>query len=73
MDFDSLDDFLNHSQNRVQQYLNTAISQRRASGVLSQAMAYSAVRGGKRVRAALVYGTARACGVDQFRPSSRSS
>ncbi|CAI8405926.1 MAG: polyprenyl synthetase family protein [Gammaproteobacteria bacterium] len=64
MDFDSLDDFLNHSQNRVQQYLNTAISQRRASGVLSQAMAYSAVRGGKRVRAALVYGTARACGVD---------
>jgi geranylgeranyl pyrophosphate synthase len=48
----------------VQQYLNTAISQRRASGVLSQAMAYSAVRGGKRVRAALVYGTARACGVD---------
>jgi geranylgeranyl pyrophosphate synthase len=64
LDFDSLDDFLNHSQNRVQQYLNTAISQRRASGVLSQAMAYSAVRGGKRVRAALVYGTARACGVD---------
>ena len=64
MDFDSLDDFLNHSQNRVQQCLNTAISQRRASGVLSQAMAYSAVRGGKRVRAALVYGTARACGVD---------
>ncbi len=64
MDFDSLDDFLNHSQNRVQQYLNTAISQRRASGVLSQAMAYSAVRGGKRVRAALVYGTARACCVD---------
>lgn len=64
MDFDSLDDFLNHSQNRVQQYLNTAISQRRASGVLSQAMAYSAVRGGKRVRAALVYGSARACGVD---------
>ena len=64
MDFDSLDDFLNHSQNRVQQYLNTAINQRRASGVLSQAMAYSAVRGGKRVRAALVYGTARACGVD---------
>ena len=64
MDFDSLDDFLNHSQNRVQQYLNTAISQRRASGVLSQAMAYSAVRGGKRVRAALVYGTARACSVD---------
>jgi geranylgeranyl pyrophosphate synthase len=64
LDFDSLDDFLNHSQNRVQQYLNTAISQRRASGVLSQAMAYSAVRGGKRVRAALVYGTARACGID---------
>ena len=64
MDFDSLDDFLNHSQNRVQQYLNTAINQRRASGVLSQAMAYSAVRGGKRVRAALVYGAARACGVD---------
>jgi len=64
LDFDSLDDFLNHSQNRVQQYLNTAISQRRASGVLSQAMAYSAVRGGKRVRAALVYGSARACGVD---------
>ena len=64
MDFDSLDDFLNHSQNRVQQYLNTAIGQRRASGPLSQAMAYSAVRGGKRVRAALVYAGARACGVD---------
>ena len=64
MDFDSLDDFLNHSQNRVEQYLNTAIGQRRASGVLSQAMAYSAVQGGKRVRAALVYGAARACGVD---------
>ena len=64
MDFDSLDDFLNHSQTRVHQYLNTAISQRRASGPLSQAMAYSAVRGGKRVRAALVYAAARACGVD---------
>ena len=64
MDFDSLDEFLNHSQNRVEQYLNTAIGQRRASGVLSQAMAYSAVQGGKRVRAALVYGAARACGVD---------
>ncbi len=64
MDFASLDDFSNHCQNRVQQYLNTAISQRRASMVLSQAMAYSAVRGGKRVRAALVYGAARACGVD---------
>lgn len=64
MDFASLDDFLNHSQNRVQQYLKTAISQRRASVVLSQAMAYSSLRGGKRVRAALVYGAARACGVD---------
>lgn len=64
MDFDSLEDFLSHSQNRVQQYLNTAIGQRRASGPLSQAMAYSAVRGGKRVRAALVYAAARACGVD---------
>ena len=64
MDFDSLDDFLSHSQNRVEQYLNTAIGQRRASGVLSQAMTYSAVQGGKRVRAALVYGAARACGVD---------
>ncbi len=64
MDFDSLDEFLNHSQNRVEQYLNTAIGQRRASGVLSQAMTYSAVQGGKRVRAALVYGAARACGVD---------
>tara|TARA_B110000967_G_C18856329_1_gene547431 strand:+ start:156 stop:1052 length:897 start_codon:yes stop_codon:yes gene_type:complete len=64
LDFDSLDEFLNHSQNRVEQYLNTAIGQRRASGVLSQAMTYSAVQGGKRVRAALVYGAARACGVD---------
>jgi geranylgeranyl diphosphate synthase type II len=64
LDFDSLEDFLSHSQNRVQQYLNTAIGQRRASGPLSQAMAYSAVRGGKRVRAALVYAAARACGVD---------
>ena len=64
MDFDSLEEFLDHSKNRVEQYLNTAISQRRASGVLSQAMAYSAVQGGKRVRAALVYGAARACGVD---------
>lgn len=64
MDFDSLADFLSHSQSRVEQYLNTAISQRRDSGVLSQAMAYSAVQGGKRVRAALVYGAARACGID---------
>jgi geranylgeranyl diphosphate synthase, type II len=64
VEFESLDDFLSHSQNRVEQYLNTAIKQRRASGVLSQAMAYSAVQGGKRVRAALVYGGARACGVD---------
>lgn len=64
MNFDSLEDFLSHSKNRVDQYLNTAISQRRASGILSQAMAYSAVQGGKRVRAALVYGAARACGVD---------
>jgi geranylgeranyl diphosphate synthase type II len=62
--FDSLEDFLNHSKSRVEQYLNTAINQRRASGVLSQAMTYSAVQGGKRVRAALVYGAARACGVD---------
>ena len=64
MHFESLDDFLNHSKNRVEPYLNTAIGKRRASGVLSQAMAYSAVQGGKRVRAALVYGAARACGVD---------
>ena len=64
MDFDSLEGFLSHSQIRVEQYLNTAIGQRRASGVLSQAMAYSAVQGGKRVRAALMYGAARACGVD---------
>lgn len=64
MDFDALEGFLSHSQSRVEQYLNTAIGQRRASGVLSQAMAYSAVQGGKRVRAALVYGAARACGVD---------
>ncbi|MFT5068974.1 MAG: geranylgeranyl pyrophosphate synthase, partial [Candidatus Paceibacteria bacterium] len=55
MDFDSLEGFLSHSQIRVEQYLNTAIGQRRASGVLSQAMAYSAVQGGKRVRAALMY------------------
>ena len=64
MHFESLDEFLNHSKNRVEPYLNTAIGKRRASGVLSQAMAYSAVQGGKRVRAALVYGAARACGVD---------
>jgi|TARA_B110000914_G_scaffold104476_1_gene91591 geranylgeranyl pyrophosphate synthase len=64
LDFDSLEGFLSHSQIRVEQYLNTAIGQRRASGVLSQAMAYSAVQGGKRVRAALMYGAARACGVD---------
>ena len=64
MEFDALDDFLSHSQRRVEQYLNSAISQRRASGVLSQAMAYSTVQGGKRVRAALVYGAARACGID---------
>ncbi|MDC9719423.1 MAG: polyprenyl synthetase family protein [Gammaproteobacteria bacterium] len=64
MDFDSLEDFLSHSKGRVEQYLNTAIGQRRTSGVLSQAMAYSAVQGGKRVRAALVFGAARACGID---------
>jgi len=64
LNFDSLEGFLSHSKSRVDQYLNTAINQRRASGVLSQAMAYSAVKGGKRVRAALVYGAARACGVD---------
>ena len=64
MHFESLDEFLNHSKSRVEPYLNTAIGKRRASGVLSQAMAYSAVQGGKRVRAALVYGAARACGVD---------
>jgi len=64
--FDSLDDFLNHSKLRVEQTLNMAIGQRRASGILSQAMAYSAVQGGKRVRAALVYGAARACGVDDM-------
>jgi len=64
VEFNTLDEFLAHSKTRVEQYLNTAISQRRASGVLSQAMAYSAVQGGKRVRAALVYGAARAVGVD---------
>lgn len=63
MRFNSLDEFLSHSKLRVEKTLNTAISENRASEILSEAMAYSAGQGGKRVRAALVYGAARACGV----------
>ncbi|MCO4838242.1 MAG: polyprenyl synthetase family protein [Oceanospirillaceae bacterium] len=64
MHFDSLDEFLDHSKSRVEKTLNTVISRHGASETLSKAMAYSAGQGGKRVRAALVYGAARACGIE---------
>ena len=71
MQFNSQDEFLNHSKLRVEKTLNTAISGNKASELLSEAMAYSAGQGGKRVRAALVYGAARACGVQGPHERSR--
>lgn len=64
MQFESLGDFLNHSKTRVEHILKLEIEQQNVSQSLSQAMAYSAAQGGKRVRAALVYGAAGALNVE---------
>ena len=51
MQFESLGDFLDHSKTRVEHVLKLEIEQQNVSQSLSQAMAYSATQGGKRVRA----------------------
>ena len=55
--------FLQQSQERVEASLKTAIEECQISPRLAQAMAYSCLGGGKRIRAALVYAAAHACQV----------
>tara|TARA_B100000035_G_scaffold314815_1_gene332487 strand:- start:4430 stop:5338 length:909 start_codon:yes stop_codon:yes gene_type:complete len=56
--------FLQAAQTRVEASLEQAIAQCQASPVLADAMAYSCLGGGKRIRAALVYAAAYACQVE---------
>ena len=53
--------FLQQAQTRVEVSLQQAIDQCQTSARLAQAMAYSSLGGGKRIRAALVFAAAHAC------------
>ncbi|MDP6967858.1 MAG: polyprenyl synthetase family protein [Gammaproteobacteria bacterium] len=53
--------FLQRAQVRVEESLQQAIAQCQTSPRLAEAMAYSCLGGGKRIRAALVYAAAHAC------------
>ena len=55
------DVFLEIVQQRVDVTLTTAITNGNVSTKLSEGMAYSSIKGGKRLRAALVYAAAKAC------------
>lgn len=57
-------EFLKQSQARVETSLEQAIGQCQVSPRLAEAMAYSALDGGKRIRAALVYAAGLACGAE---------
>ena len=56
--------FLQQAQTRVEASLQHAIEQCQTSPRLAQAMAYSSLGGGKRIRAALVFAAAHACQAD---------
>ena len=60
--------FLQHVQAQVELNLAQALGQAQVSLRLSEAMAYSCLDGGKRIRAALVFATAHACGTDSDYP-----
>lgn len=55
-------EFLQQAQAQVETSLEQAIAQCQVSPSLAEAMAYSVLDGGKRIRAALVYAAGHACG-----------
>lgn len=55
-------EFLQQAQAQVETSLEQAIAQCQVSPRLAEAMAYSVLDGGKRIRAALVYAAGHACG-----------
>jgi len=62
---DSLDQFFNHCQQRVESMLQQLLtSAPNKSGKLQEAMAYACLDGGKRVRPVLAYASAMAAGSD---------
>ncbi|MCB1671836.1 MAG: polyprenyl synthetase family protein [Gammaproteobacteria bacterium] len=62
--FDSLESFITHIQQRVENGLGELLTGQHDFGHLQQAMAYASLNGGKRVRPVLVYGAALAAGAN---------